>query len=107
MWKMKTAGALALALVAALGAGACSEDLTRTIVEVQKKDTVTVTVTVRDTVRVGNTNLVFDQIERLGNPLVSEVFVEKREHDFFNTTNPITDVANFRDDLQRFVTGTA
>lgn len=105
MWKMKTAGALALALVAALSAGACSEDATRTIVEVQKKDTVTVTV--RDTVRVGNTSLVFDQIERLGNPLVSEVFVEKREHDFFNTTNPITDVANFRDDIQRFVTGVA
>jgi hypothetical protein len=107
MWKMKTAGALALALVAALGAGACSEDSTRTIVEVQKKDTVTVTVTVRDTVRIGNTSLVFDQIERLGNPLVSEVFVEKREHDFFNTTNPITDVANFRDDIRRFVIGTA
>jgi hypothetical protein len=97
MWKMKTAGALAFALVAALSAGACSEDATRTIVEVQK----------RDTVFLGNPNLVFDQIERLGNPLVSEVFVEKREHDFFNTTNPITDVANFRDDLQRFVTGTA
>jgi hypothetical protein len=107
MWKMKTAGALALALVAALSAGACSEDSTRTIVEVQKKDTVTVTVTVRDTVRVGNTNLVFDQIERLGNPLVSEVFVEKREHDHFNTTNPITDIANFRDDLTRFVRDTA
>ncbi len=107
MWKMKTAGALALALVAALSAGACSEDATRTIVEVQKKDTVTVTVTIRDTVRIGNTNLVFNQIERLGNPLVSEVFVEKREHDHFNTTNPSTDVAKFRDDLERFVTGVA
>lgn len=106
MWKMKTAGASALALVAALSAGACSEDAaTRTIVEVQKKDTVTVTV--RDTVRLDNTNLVFDQIERLGNPLVSEVFVEKREHDFFNTTNPNTDVQFFRDDLTRFVTNVA
>ena len=107
MWKMKTAGALAFALVAALSAGACSEDATRTIVEVQKKDTVTVTVTLRDTVRIGTANLVFDQIERLGNPLVSEVFVEKREHDFFNTTNPVTDPANFRDDIQRFITSVA
>jgi hypothetical protein len=107
MWKMKTVGAAALALAAALTGGACSEDATRTIVEVQKKDTVTVTVTIRDTVRIGNTSLVFDQIERLGNPLVSEVFVEKREHDHFNTTNPITDVANFRDDIIRFITGVA
>lgn len=105
MWKMKTAGAAALALVAALSAGACSEDATRTIVEVQKKDTVTVTI--RDTVRLGNTNLVFNQIERLGNPLVSEVFLEKREHDHFNTTNPSTDVAKFRPQMARFVTTVA
>jgi hypothetical protein len=103
MWKMKTVGASALALAAAMTGGACSEDATRTIVEVQKRDTVTVTVTVRDTVRIGNTNLVFDQIERLGNPLVAEVFLEKREHDHFNTTNPVTDVAKFRPQLERFV----
>lgn len=107
MWKMKTAGAAALALVAALTAGACSDDATRTIVEVQKKDTVTVTVTVRDTVRIGTANLVFDQIERLGNPLVSEVMLEKREHDHHNTTNPSVDVARFRPQLVRFVTGVA
>lgn len=101
MWKMKTAGAMALALGAALTGAACEQDATRTIVEVQPPEVI------RDTTFLGNTSLVFNQIERLGNPLVSEVFVEKREHDFFNTTNPITDVANFRDDLTRFVTGTA
>lgn len=83
---------------------ACDSDPTRTVSELQV-DTVTVVVT--DTVRVGNPNLVFDQIERLGNPLVSEVMLEKRLHGFHNTTNPSTDVANFRDDLIRFVTNVA
>lgn len=106
MWKMKTASAAALAL-AALASAACSEDPTRTIVEVQPKDTVTVTVTIRDTVRVGNQNLVFNQIERLGNPLVSEVMLEKRLHSFHNTTNPATDSTFFYGDLVRFVTGVA
>lgn len=97
MWKMKTVGAMALALGAALTGAACEQDATRTIVEVQDPEII------RDTTFLGNTNLVFNQIERLGNPLVSEVFVEKREHDHFNTTNPITDVANFRDDIVTFI----
>lgn len=105
MRKIKTAGAVALALVAAVLTGACDQGGTRTIVNVQKPDTVIRTV--RDTVTVGNTRLVFDQIERLANPLVSEALIEKREHDHFNTTNPITDVANFRDDITRFVRDTA
>lgn len=105
MWKMKTVGAMALALAASLTGAACTEDATRTIVEVQPPDTVTVTI--RDTVRVGNQNLVFNQIERLGNPLVSEVMLEKRLHGFHNTTNPATDSANFHNDLVRFVTGVA
>ena len=70
-------------------------------------DTDTVTVTVTDTVRVGNETLVFDQIERLGNPLVSEAPLDKRLHGFFNTTNPSTDVANFRQDVVDFVRNVA
>ena len=62
---------------------------------------------VTDTVAIGNTAVVFDQIERLGNPLVSEVFVDKREHGHFNTSVPSEDVAQFRDDIARFVTGVA
>lgn len=85
-------------------AAACDSDPTRTITEIQ---TDTVEVVVTDTVQVGNPNLVFDQIERLGNPLVSEVMLEKRLHSFHNTTNPGTDVANFRNDLIRFVTDVA
>ena len=91
------------ALAAALLAAACTGDETRTLVEVQKPDTVTV----HDTVRIGNTTVTFDQIERLGNPLVSEVFVDKREHPHFNTSNPGEDVAQFRDDISRFITTVA
>ena len=89
-------------IVAAALVAACSDEDTRTITEV-----VTVTNTVRDTVRIGNTAVTFDQIERLGNPLVSEVFVEKREHGHFNTSTPEEDVAQFRDDIVRFITTVA
>lgn len=51
---------------------------------------------------------VFIQIERLGNPLVSEVTFPKRDHGFHNTTGPSTDVQNgFRTKLSAFVTGVA
>lgn len=91
----------ALAIVASLTA--CE---TPTITYV---DTLTVrdTIIQRDTVRLGNTNLVFNQIERLGNPLVSEVLFEKRIHGFHNSTNPRTDVANFTDDVVKFMTTVA
>lgn len=92
------------ALAAAALLTACGDD-TRTLVEVQKPDTVTLTV--HDTVRIGNTSVTFDQIERLGNPLVSEVFVDKREHPHFNTSVPSEDVAQFRDDITRFMTTVA
>jgi hypothetical protein len=98
----KTLAALPALAVAALLA-ACSSDATRTLVEVQAPDTVIV----HDTIRIGNTSVTFDQIERLGNPLVSEVFVDKREHPHFNTSTPSEDVAQFRDDIARFITGVA
>lgn len=92
--------ALPALAAAALLSAACGDD-TRSIVEVQKPDTVTVTV--RDTIRIGNTTVTFDQMERLGNPLVSEVFVDKREHPHFNASQPSEDVAQFRDDIVRFI----
>ena len=36
----------------------------------------------------------YQQVERLGNPLVSEVFFAKRDHGLANTTAPATDIAN-------------
>jgi len=88
---------------AALLTAACTGDATRTLVEVQPPDTVTV----HDTIQIGNTTRQFDQIERLGNPLVSEVFVDKREHPHFNSSAPSEDVAQFRDDISRFITTVA
>ena len=57
-----------------------------------------------DTVRIGDTTRSFVQLERLGNPLVSEVMVEKREHGHYNSDNPSEDNANFRDDIVGFIT---
>lgn len=45
----------------------------------------------------------YNQIERLGNPLVSEVFFMKRDHGLHNSTTPSTDVANgFGDKIKAF-----
>jgi hypothetical protein len=50
-----------------------------------------------------STTRVYTQIERLGNPLVSEVFFMKRDHGLHNTTAPATDVANgFGDKIKAF-----
>lgn len=50
---------------------------------------------------------VFNQIERLGNPLVSEVFLEKRDHGFHNSGKPSTDVVSFKAKLEGFVRNVA
>ena len=53
--------------------------------------------TAPDTVRT------YNQVERLGNPLVSEVFFMKRDHGLHNSTAPATDVANgFGDKIKAF-----
>lgn len=97
---MKMRFAAIAVLAAAALVGACDDEDTRTITDV-------VTVTVRDTVRIGNTTTTFDQIEYLANPLVSEVFVEKREHPHYNNIVPSESRAEFRDDLVTFMTTVA
>ena len=79
------------ALTVALGSAACDDNGTGSVNEP----------------RFRNTAITYDQLERLGNPLVSEVFVEKREHGHFNSGQPSQDVAQFRDDIARFITGVA
>jgi hypothetical protein len=50
------------------------------------------------------TNREFVQIERLGNPLVSEVFFMKRDHGLHNTSIPSTDIANgFKTKIESFI----
>src|SRR5262245_52885353 len=46
-----------------------------------------------DTIVGPNDFRTFTQIERLGNPLVAEVFLAKRDHGFFNGGMPSTDAA--------------
>jgi len=49
-------------------------------------------------------NREFVQIERLGNPLVSEVFFMKRDHGLHNTSIPSTDIANgFKTKIETFI----
>ncbi len=51
-----------------------------------------------------NPNRTFVQLERLGNPLAMEVFVEKREHGFHDATSPRRDPGHFTDDYVLFLT---
>ncbi len=50
---------------------------------------------------------VYDQIDRLANPLVSEVLIAKRNHPFHNNGVPKTDSLNFSTEIKGFVTGVA
>ncbi len=49
----------------------------------------------------------YDQIQRLGNPLVSEVFLAKRSHPQHGVIGPSEDVVMLADELKSFVTGVA
>ena len=98
----------ALALLSAAAATACEDTktITETVVRtdtLRVRDTVRITNTVRDTIRFGNTTTAFTQVERLGNPLVSEVTIEKREHGHYNSIGPSEDRAQFADDIVAFV----
>lgn len=48
-------------------------------------------------------NHLYYQVDRLGNPLVNEVFIDKRDHDLHNNTSPATDATNFTARMQAFV----
>ena len=49
----------------------------------------------------------YDQVQRLGNPLVSEVFLAKRSHPQHGAIGPAEDVAMLSEELKGFVTGVA
>ena len=87
--------------------GACGEDVTTN--PIVRVDTVRVTKTDtvirRDTLRF-NEFRIFNQAERLGNPLVAEVLLQKRDHDFHDAGVPSTDRTNFSAKVIAFITGT-
>ncbi len=47
----------------------------------------------------------YDQVQRLGNPLVSEVFLMKRDHAFHGSIGPASDVAAFASTVKAFPHG--
>ena len=51
-------------------------------------------------------DVVYDQVEFLGNPLVSEVTIAKAQHDAYNRTQPYN-TATFRPQTEQFITGVA
>jgi Domain of unknown function (DUF4331) len=53
------------------------------------------------------TGRVFNQVQRLGNPLVSEVFLAKRDHAFHGSTAPTIDVAAFTPIIRSFTDNVA
>jgi hypothetical protein len=50
----------------------------------------------------GATPREFNQVQRLGNPLVSEVFLAKKDHAFHGSIGPSDDVAAFAPTVQAF-----
>ena len=54
-----------------------------------------------------NTSRTFVQLERLGNPLFAEAFIEKREHTAHDQFNPHRDPVHFTDDVEWFLTNIA
>jgi hypothetical protein len=53
--------------------------------------------------REGSTTRVYQQVEFLGNPLVSEVTIVKANHDAYNRTQPYA-TATYRPETEQFVT---
>ena len=100
---------LATIIAAASAATACER--LKTVTEL-RTDTLRITNTVHDTVIKHDTVRfsefrIFNQIERLGNPLVSEALLDKRDHGFHNAGSPITDRANFKAKIVKFITTVA
>ncbi len=93
---------------------ACDEFGSERVVVQNRTDTVRVTTTVtrtdtvirRDTVRF-NEFRTFNQIERLGNPLVAEALLQFKDHGFHDLGTPSTDRNNFRAKIVAFINGTA
>jgi hypothetical protein len=83
--QLRRGAALAVAVAALSAAAACSDDATLS------------TGPGTDAAKT------YNQVQRLGNPLVSEVFLLKRDHAFHGSSDPVDDVANFSGKVKGFV----
>ena len=75
--------AIALAFAAMFAAGACSDADNTDMTGPDRREAVTA-----DPLDEGDDNVVYEQVEFLGNPLVSEVTIIKANHDAYNRTQP-------------------
>jgi Domain of unknown function (DUF4331) len=57
-----------------------------------------------NSISTGPTAREYNQVQRLGNPLVSEVFLAKKDHDFHGSIGPAADVAAFAPTVKAFPT---
>jgi Domain of unknown function (DUF4331) len=83
--QLRRGATLAVAVAALSAAAACSDDTTIT------------------TGPDSGATKTYNQVQRLGNPLVSEVFLLKRDHAFHGSSDPSADVANFASKVKGFV----
>ncbi|MEO8560783.1 MAG: DUF4331 family protein [bacterium] len=83
--QIRRGAALAAAVAALAAAAACSDDATLS------------------TGPGADAAKTYNQVQRLGNPLVSEVFLLKRDHAFHGSSDPSDDVANFSTKVKGFV----
>jgi hypothetical protein len=60
-----------------------------------------------ETIIASDPDRTYNQVQRLGNPLVSEVFLAKRDHGYHGTTAPTVDVAAFTPIIRSFVDNVA
>jgi hypothetical protein len=83
LWSRSRAFAVAGAIATLAIAAACGSDSTTTPIS----------------------NHMFNQVQRLGNPLVSEVFLAKKDHPLHGSTAPDGDAAAFGPTVKGFVAG--
>lgn len=63
----------------------------------------TLTACSSDTATTPSVTRTFNQVQRLGNPLVSEVFLAKKDHPFHGSIGPADDAAAFTGSVKGFV----
>lgn len=93
---MRTNTLRALAVVAASLLAACERDTASTA-----------PLAINPSADVSSSAKTYVQVDRLANPLVSEVMVVKAKHPAYNFGQPSTDVAMWTNDLNAFTTGVA
>lgn len=83
MLEKKQVVVVAVAFTALLALGACSDTTQKDVTGPSASQVVAV-----DADAEGDDNAVYEQVEFLGNPLVSEVTIVKANHDAYNRTQP-------------------